>query len=92
MNPDQQVRPVDSPMRDNNPWGAPIEAPPPPESFRIYAQNINGIPMKDLPNQLHQIGQFVTAYKINFLSLMETNLDWDEPTIITTIQQTIRKY
>lgn len=62
----------------NQPWNDPINGDA-AGNFRVYYQNVHGIPCDDV--SLQQELQALAEYDVGCMCLLETNIDWNQPYI-----------
>lgn len=70
------------------------DAPPPNKQnyTRIVAANVNGISMRDNMAKLHILGQSADTLNIDFLGLIETNLDYKYEGVKDQCHKILRRY
>jgi len=61
-------------------------------SFRVIYANVNGLSTSNLEQECHQIGATADAHHIDFLGLVEINVNWQNSTVQRTVCNTLRKY
>ena len=54
--------------------------------------NINGIQTNNVDQECHQIGHTAAEYNIDYLGLVETNLNWSNIMITEKVKSILRKY
>ena len=62
------------------------------DTFRLLYSNINGIPVNNLEQESHQLGFHADAHQLDFLGLVETNINWTNQTLSSTFRSIMKKY
>ena len=78
-------------LRDNLPWGDVFQCPKPPNTFRLYSQNINGLRLDVKGGELTDISTFLHTYQIDLVGFSEVNLDTSKYKIKQIISDTLRR-
>ena len=73
------------------PIGDPLTEKP-PNTFRIFSQNINGISPNNKFNKWKEILQSTVTHEIDFLSLSETNIEWRHTHVNNHIPQITKRF
>ena len=78
-------------LEHQNTIGHPFQEKP-PNTFRIFGQNINGLSHKNDFTKWTEILQSTVSLEIDCLCLSETNIEWNHPHVASKIPHITRKF
>ena len=60
--------------------------------IRLYTQNINGIPLKDIEDEFHHMLSMMVMRDINVIGWSETNIEWYDSQIYQKLYKVMKQH